>query len=65
MAVDRVVVQDQMEATQRRKLRLDETMEAQELLLAMTRVTLRNDIAFTDVQGRQAGRSYLGADTRR
>lgn len=58
VAVDGIVVQDKMEATWRWELRLNATQEAQELLMTMTRVTLRHDIALTDMQrGKQAGRA--------
>lgn len=58
VAVERLVVQGQMEATRRRKLHLDATKKTQELLMPMTRATLRHDIVLTDVQrGKQAGRA--------
>ncbi len=56
VAVDRLVVEDQMEVNRRRKLSLDSTQEAKGLLMSMTRIALRHDVAIADMQrGKQAG----------
>ncbi len=49
VGVDGIVVQDQVQAARRGKLRFDAAKEAQKLLVAVARVALSHDAAFANV----------------
>src|SRR5262249_8519401 len=58
VTVDGIVVEDQVQAARGWKLAVEPAQEAQELLMAMTRIMLRDHSALADVErGKQAGRA--------